>query len=174
MAESANRKNPAAWGTYQVALCQIRLGDLEGAERMAESGAHRADRDRYILFDSVRGLIAALQGDAAAARDHVDRIVRNKKSFGHYHHAQYDIACIYALLGERDRALDWLTDAARSGFPCHSFFECDRFLDSLRGERFDTLMDELKTETDGYRRLYRELQVSRGGDSGGGQISGRP
>jgi serine/threonine protein kinase/Tfp pilus assembly protein PilF len=174
MAESANRKNPAAWGTYQVALCQIRLGDLEGAERMAESGAHRTDRDRYILFDSVRGLIAALRGDAAAARDHVDRIVRNKKSFGHYHHAQYDIACIHALLGERDRALDWLTDAAHSGFPCHSFFERDRFLDSLRGERFDTLMGELKAETDGYRRLYRELQVSRGGDSGGGQISGRP
>ena len=55
-------------------------------------------------------------------------------SFGHYHHAQYDIACIYALLGEKAAALDFLTEAAGNGFPCYSFFESDPFLESLRRE----------------------------------------
>src|SRR6185369_9811693 len=137
MAEAAHRKNPASWGTYQIALCQIRVGDLESAERIVESGVGPSDQDpyQYILFHSARGLIAALRGDGAASRDHIDRIARQKKSFGHYHHAQYDIACIYALLGEKDRALEWLTDAARNGFPCHGFFERDPFFETVRGER---------------------------------------
>jgi TolB-like protein/Tfp pilus assembly protein PilF len=167
LAEAAHRKNSGSWGSYQVALCRIHLGNLEKAEQIAGSVVNRPGEGQYqyILFHSVRGLIAALRGDAAAARDHIDRTVRQKKSFGHYHHAQYDIACIYALLGEKDRALDWLTDAARNGFPCHSFFERDPLLESIRGERFDALMGELKSECDGYRRLYQDLQTSRGGDA---------
>jgi eukaryotic-like serine/threonine-protein kinase len=167
LAEAANRKNSGSWGSYQVALCRIHLGNLENAEQIAGSAVSRPDEGQfqYILFHSVRGLIAALRGDAAAARDQIDRTVRQRKSFGHYHHAQYDIACIYALLGEKERALDWLTDAARNGFPCHSFFERDPFLESIRGERFDALMGELKFECDGYRRLYQDLQTSRGSDA---------
>ncbi len=159
MAQAVNVKNPSPWLTYQAALSQVRLGDLEGAEQTAGRVARESKQGEYILFHSLRGLIAALRGDAAAARDHVDRSVRRKKSFGHYHHAQHDIACIYALLGEKDRALDWLTDAARSGFPCYSFFERDAFLEPIRGEdRFGRLIAELRAECDGYRRLYRELQ----------------
>jgi hypothetical protein len=46
--------------------------------------------------------------------------------------------------------------AARNGFPCHVFFERDPFLESLRGEeRFSSLIKELQTERDSYRRLYR-------------------
>ncbi len=166
MAQAANRKNPSSWLTYQAALSQVRLGDLEGAEQTAGRVVRESEQGGFILFHSLRGLISALRGDAAAARDHVDRSVRQKKSFGHYHHAQHDIACIYALLGEKDRALDWLTDAARGGFPCYSFFERDAFLESIRGEeRFGRLIAELQAECDGYRRLYRQLQPASGSDS---------
>jgi hypothetical protein len=154
----------------------MRLGDLASAERIAESVTAVPDQDRhqYILFHSIRGLIAALRGDVAGARDQIDQTVRHKKSFGHYHHAQYDIACIYALLGEKDRALDWLTDSARNGFPCHSLFERDPYLDAIRGERFDALITALKTECDGYRRLHRELTTSGAVDSGPGKSGPRP
>jgi TolB-like protein/Tfp pilus assembly protein PilF len=172
MAEAAVGKNASSWGSYQVALCHMRLGDLASAERIAEGVTAGPDQGhQYILFHSIRGLIAALRGDAARARDQIDQTVRHKKSFGHYHHAQYDIACIYALLGEKDRALAWLTDCARNGFPCHRLFERDPYLDAIRGERFDSLMGELKAECDGYRRLHRELETSRGGDSDGGTAS---
>ena len=43
-------------------------------------------------------------------------------------------------------------------------------LEPVRGEaRFGRLMDDLKAECDGYRRLYRDLQVSRGRDSDSGK-----
>jgi len=166
ISEAANGKNPSSWGSYQIALARIRLGDPEAALQTIERAFRDAPRSSDVLFYSLSGLIAALQGKASAAREQIELIVRNKKSFGHYHHAQYDIACTYALLGEKDRALDWLADAARNGFPCHSFFERDPFLESIRGEdRFLRLMKELKAECDGYRRLYRDLQSSAGSDS---------
>src|SRR5207249_9945472 len=157
---SAERE-PSSWCNYQVALCQIRLGDLDGAAKYVDRGARRFPGDP--AYYSLRGLLAACRGDADTARQQAELTIRNRRSFGHYHHAQYDIACIHAVLGDKESALDTLDEAAHNGFPCHSFFERDPLLESLRGEaRFVSLMKELRTECDGYRRLYRELQSSPG------------
>ena len=87
--------------------------------------------------------------------------MRNAKSYGHYHHAQYDVACIYAVLGQTDSAVEWLTNAAQNGFPCYPFFEQDRLLKPLRGDtRFTSLMQKLREECSTYRRLYDILQSS--------------
>jgi TolB-like protein/Tfp pilus assembly protein PilF len=153
-----------AWSNYQIALCQLRTGDTSGAMQNFERVVRRSPGDPSSY--SLRGLIAACQGDAAAARQQIDLTVRNKRSFGHYHHAQYDVACVWAMLGEKQKALDWLADAAHNGFPCYNFFEKDPMLEAIRGERrFGHLMEELKAECEGYRRLYRELSTSRSGDS---------
>ena len=119
-----------------------------------------------VLFFPVRGVIAASAGDGTRARQEIQLTIQNKKSFIHYHHAQYDIACIHALLGEKDEALRWLTDAAHNGFPCYRFFEIDPLLESIRGEeRFRTLVSELREECAGYQRLYDELRRSPSGAS---------
>ena len=180
----AAEREPSLWCIYQVGLCQLRLGDLEGAAATVERGTRLFPDDPG--SHSLRGLIAAYQGDEAAARQEIELTVRHQSgrvrfsevaikaaSFGHYHHAQYDIACIYALLGEKAPALDFLTQAARNGFPCYSFFEIDSMLDSVRAEaRFTSLIEELKAECDGYRRLYRELQSASGRDSDAGRPAG--
>ena len=49
--------------------------------------------------------------------------------------------------------------------------ERDPYLDAIRGERFEGLIGELKSECDGYRRLYHDLQASRSHDSNGGEAS---
>ncbi len=118
--------------------------------------------------------VKVLPGDVANDRDALARFEREARAVAA---AQHDIACIYALLGEKDRALDWLTDAARGGFPCYSFFERDAFLESIRGEeRFGRLIAELQAECDGYRRLYRDPSCSRhssGSRNGDMTIAGR-
>jgi hypothetical protein len=87
--------------------------------------------------------------------------VRHRKLFGHYHHAQYDVACIESLVGERETALEWLTEAAHNGFPCAPFIGTDPWLERLRGEeRFQKLVLELHAEREGYLRLYRTLEKS--------------
>jgi serine/threonine protein kinase/Tfp pilus assembly protein PilF len=160
----AIREAASAWGTYHLALCQLRLGLLAEAEQTAELGARRFPGD--VLVFGVRGLIAASRGDAGRARDQIQLTIQHRRSFGHYHHAQYDVACVYALLGEREQALDWLTDAAHNGFPCYVFFETDPLLESIRGEeRFRRLMAELREECAGYARLYEELRRTQSGSA---------
>jgi serine/threonine protein kinase/tetratricopeptide (TPR) repeat protein len=160
----AVREAASAWGTYHLALCQLRLGLLTEAEQTAERGARRFPGD--VLVFGVRGLLAASRGEIARARDQIQLTIQHRRSFGHYHHAQYDVACIHALLGEKEESLRWLTDAAQNGFPCYGFFETDPLLESIRGEeRFRNLMAELREECAGYRRLYEELRSSPSGSS---------
>ena len=52
----------------------------------------------------------------------------------------YNVACLYAVEGETDKAIDCLEDAARTGFAHQDWIENDPDLDSLRDEpRFQAL-----------------------------------
>jgi hypothetical protein len=115
-----------------------------------------------VLQYPLRGLIAAVRGDDEEAERQIELTVQHRKAFGHYHHAQYDVACIYARLGRPDEAMRWLTDAARNGFPCHGFFARDRLLLPLRGRpNFADLLVELQALREGCRRAYYESRESR-------------
>ncbi len=148
-----------AWARYQLAHSLIRLGDPEAAARSIQAAV--SPLKRVELFHSVRAILAALEGDRTKAARQIEITIQSRKAFGHYHHAQYDIACTHALLGNREGALDSLTEAARNGFPCHRFFETDPLLVSLRSEEgFKRLIQELRAECDDYRALWRKLQAS--------------
>src|SRR5207247_100785 len=83
------------------AMAEIQRGRRDAADRTIELAWRQFPDD--ILFYPLRGLSAALRGDAAGADEHIGTTVRNAKSFGHYHHAQYDVACIHAVLGRTDQ-----------------------------------------------------------------------
>ena len=167
VSEQASGHNPAAWIFHQIAHCLVRLGKLSKAAATVDRTLRRFPND--VLFYPIRGIIAAVEGDADRARREIERTIQNRKAFIHYHHAQHDIACIYALIGERDEALRWLSDAAHNGFPCYRFFESDPLLESLRGEeKFRSLMAELRAECDGYRALYADLRKSSSAGSSAG------
>ncbi|HEV8130244.1 MAG TPA: protein kinase [Acidobacteriota bacterium] len=160
LSEEAVGKAPSAWAWYQLALCHIQLRSLDKADQTTEMAFRKFPDD--VHFFPVCGLIAAMRGDSSGALSQVRLTEKNQRSFGHYHHAQYDVACIYAQLGERDASLEWLRQAAKNGFPCHPFFQQDPLLESLRSERrFEILMNELKVECESYRKLYCELIDSR-------------
>ena len=82
----------------------------------------------------LHALVAAHRGDGTEAQRQVEQVVASKRSFGHYHHDQYDIACVHALLGEASEAVLWLRRVAANGYPCHPFFAIDPLLDGLRRE----------------------------------------
>jgi hypothetical protein len=101
--------------------------------------------------------MAALRGDAAAADRQVQLTIQHRKAFGHYHHAQYDVACSHALAGRAQEALQWLEAAGANGFPCAGFFRRDRLLDSLRPlESFVQLLGRFESECLRYRHAYTE------------------
>ena len=74
------------------------------------------------------------------------------KGLGHFHHAEYDIACAYAVLGKTDEALSWLRRTAADGFPCYPLFEKDPLLASLRSDRdFQAFLGEMKAMWERYQ-----------------------
>lgn len=157
----ALRRDSPAWAFYQTALAEIQLGRREDADRTIDIAARMFPGS--VRFSPLRALLGALRGDADVALQHVELTVRNSKSFGHYHHAQYDVACVHALLGRRDEALQWLAEAGRNGFPCHAFFERDPLLAPIRDDtRFVALMREWQQECDGYRAVYERVMAPVG------------
>lgn len=165
IATEAFERTPSAWAAYQVGLLELHLGRIHDAERTIERAARQFPGD--VLFFPLRAVAAALRGDGADVEQQVGMTVRNRRNFGHYHHAQYDVACALALSGARERALFWLEEASANGFPCHSHFELDPWLQDLRSERrFELLIARLRAECDGYRALYRSLRTDSGAVGG--------
>lgn len=146
----------ALWSSGLLAQCQLRLGDVDGAGRTVERLGRQSPE--YSQRHSLGGLVAALRGDAALARRGIERTTRHRRDFGHYHHAQYDVACIHAVLGDLDHAVEWLGDAARNGYPCPPFFAVDPLLRPLHGHAgYEGLLADLDEECEGYRRLWSEV-----------------
>jgi eukaryotic-like serine/threonine-protein kinase len=144
--------NPTAWSLYTTALCQLRLSRIGDAAATIERLA-RQFAGNVLLFAG-KALLAALQGEPDRAREQVALVDRNRKLYGHYHHAQYDAGCAEALLGDKDAAIGWLTAAAENGFPCAPAFSSDRWLEPLRGEpRFQGLLADLLRKGEEYRSL---------------------
>jgi len=156
-ATTASVDFPSAWTHYQIALCQLHLDRLRDAEATLESHSRQFPGD--VLLFSLRAVMAAMAGDAGRAREQLELVVRNRKLFGHYHHAQYDAACVEAFLGNEEAALDWLIESTANGFRCVPTFETDPWLAPVRANpRFQRLTAELRSYRDDHLRLYRELR----------------
>ena len=161
LAEACLRETTDTWCWSTLALAQIRLGRLEDASRTVER-LGREDPD-YPQRHSLAAVLAALEGDSLPARRAIGRTEQARRDFGHYHHAQYDVACALATLGDPGAAMEWLRAAAGNGYPCPTFFAVDPLLDPLRGRPdFARLMQVLESERAGYERLYRGLPVGLG------------
>lgn len=131
---------PQDWIEYVIAHSLLRLGRIEEVSRTSEPfvgwGLH-----------STLGVLAAIRGDHAEVERRIGLAIEGRTAFGHFHHTQYDIACIHALGGDRDSALDWLRQAARNGYPCGPFFACDPFLQPLHGTKgFAALLEDVEAE----------------------------
>jgi eukaryotic-like serine/threonine-protein kinase len=154
------RHAPSVWILYQVASCQLRLGRLADAEQTAARIAREFPGD--VLAHPLRGLLAARRGDAVEAREQGRLTAANRTAFGHYHHAQYDLACIHTMLGEPAAAVRELQAAAENGYPCATLFESDPLLLPLHGDpAFAELLERLRRERVRYQALYIELQAPR-------------
>jgi TolB-like protein/Tfp pilus assembly protein PilF len=147
------------WARYQAALCLLRLDRWDEAEEMA--GLIDSEIPGHELAAAIHGLASARRGDLETARRHGASIAAHPEVFGHHHHAQYDLACIHALLGEADAAVTQLEAAAGNGYPCGPFFAADPLLGGLHGSAgFDALLARLGEQRSVYLALYESLRRS--------------
>ena len=107
----------------------------------AEAARIAATRaDLVVLATASLGHALGLAGDRQGARAVLDRLLRQR---AHAYVSPYDIALVYAGLGEKDQALDWLQRAYQERSSLLVFAPREPRLAPLRSEpRFAALMRE--------------------------------
>ena len=132
-----------------LARAHIEVGDLPKAHQALDR-AHADDRGNYGLRLQ-RALLLALEGKKdEASRD-------GRRAFGLCRNADLRpvaAAEFYAVMGDVDKALEWLNRAARLGDDRDEHFRRNRILTHLRTHpRFQQILDAVA-----YRRQQRSLR----------------
>jgi tetratricopeptide (TPR) repeat protein len=141
----------SAWGYSPQP--PLMTGDLKLAGQRLAEGLKLFPYDPFLL--SLQAVLHARRRERDAALECVRKALDLPITVGHAHHAYYQVAEAYAVLGETEKALAWLQRSADTGNPCWPFFKLDPHLENLRGEPvFQRLVSGLERE-------YAALKISR-------------
>jgi tetratricopeptide (TPR) repeat protein len=140
--------------TFHSAWSLFRLGAKERAVSRIAASLRRFPGDAGGLLASTRAMIHASGGERAKAEAAI-ALASERRGFGHFHHAEYNIACAYALMRDAGRAMDWFEKATHEGLNCYPMFESDTSLANLRGlERFESMLAEERRKWEMYKSLF--------------------
>ena len=132
----------------------IANGRLDDAQKAIDDWSARQPDNRSVF--PTKALLLAAKGNFHAAEAQVPFILaKHPLKDPLYHHAAYDIACIYALEGKSADAVKWLRESAVSGFHLYPRYTRDAFLDRIRqSPEFIQFLAEMKAENDRYRHEF--------------------
>jgi len=140
-AESPGNKYPI----YFAPQLAMMTGDLKEAKALLDEADQLLPEEPLIV--SLQGVFLALTGKEGKALDCLTKACAIPKSFGHAHHSYYQCACILAMLGQREAALEWLERSVSNGFACWPSFLSDPFLKNLRElPGFEVLVSSLQAK----------------------------
>ena len=149
------QSSPRLARSFEVPIVLLHLGRETEARRLVEAALQEADsagRDSGDLSSTFAAVLARLH-DGPAALAQIDATLRKDNGGSHFHHAAYNLAVAYALLGKRQEAVAMLERVAREGMPCYPLFAGDPFLDGLRGyPEFDELLARMKTQNEHFQK----------------------
>ena len=153
-AEAWLREAPGHWFAFAYgAQPPLMTGNLTLAEQRLATGL-KLHRDEPTLL-SLQGMLHARRDESGAALECVRKALEFPITFGHAHHTYYQVACVYALLRDTDKAMAWLERSVDTGNPCWPFFRLDPHLETLRHEpAFERLVA-------GLEKTYTALKIQR-------------
>ena len=141
-------------GSYQVAWALLYLGRKTEAATFMDEYLRAHPEDVGGLVHSTRAILRAELGDASGAEADIRQAMVTGPRFIHFHHAAYNIASAYAILGRPGPAVIWLRRAADDGWPCYPYFVSDPNLAPIkRDPGYLTFMRELKARWHRYQAL---------------------
>jgi len=139
--------------TYHFAWTLALAGHTDEASRVVDAYLRATPRDPGGVVTSVRAILHAKAGEIAAAERDIQRVRQLGPGFGHFHHAAYNVASAFALLGRPGPAVEWLRRAVDDGLPCYPLLTTDPNLESLRRDpAFQALLADLKPQWERWRR----------------------
>ena len=129
------------WGLVYAGKAEEALSLREAAQRASP----KTFWDRLTLF-----ALYGVEGKRTEALEHFDEeaqaTARRDPQYS------WKVSACYAIIGDKERAIEWLTNAVDRGFINYPFLnQYDPFLGALRGdERFETLMKKAKSEWENF------------------------
>jgi hypothetical protein len=135
------------------ALYLMSKGRLEEAQKAIDAWPARGTG---VERPVTQALLLAVKGDFRAAEAQIPVVLASHPLKDPlYHHAAYDIGCIYALEGKTAEAVKWLRESAVWGYHLYPRYTRDHFLDRIRqSPEFSQFLAEMKAENDKYRREF--------------------
>ncbi len=129
-------------------------GRLEEAQTAIDEWS--AKQPTHIDLPPMKAVLFALKGDSLAAEAEIPIILgKHPLKDPFYHHAAYDIACVYALEGKSAESVKWLRESAAAGFHLYPRYVRDAYLNRIRrAPEFVQFLAEMKAENDRYRREF--------------------
>ena len=110
------------------ALSLLYNGNLDLAEKHLGTALEHLPDEPLVI--SLQAIVHARCNRTGRALECVRRALDSPRSFGHTHHTYYQIACVFAVLGDTQKAMAWLDRTADTGFPCWPFFKLDPHLEN--------------------------------------------
>ena len=153
-AQALLKEAPASWNAAILSpQAPLMTGDLNLAAQRLAAALKLFPRDPFLL--SQQGTLHARRQEPAAALECVRQALDLPITLGHAHHVYYQVASVYAVLGETEKAMAWLERSADTGNPCWPMFKLDPHLENLRPEpRFQQFVANLERE-------YSALKIQR-------------
>jgi hypothetical protein len=129
-------------------------GRIDEAQKIFDDWSAR--QTDAINLPPTKALLLAEKGDFPAAEAMIPIILGDHPLKDPlYHHAAYDIACVYALEGKSADAVKWLRESAVTGFHLYPRYTRDPLLDRIRhSPEFAQFLADMKAENDRYRREF--------------------
>jgi tetratricopeptide (TPR) repeat protein len=145
--------NVGRGGRVEV-LYLMSKGRLDDAQKAIDAWA--AKQPNVLELPPTQALLLAVKGDFHAAEAQIPVVLaKHPLRDPLYHHAAYDIGCIYALEGKSADAVKWLRESAVSGYHLYPRYTRDPFLDRIRQTpEFIQFLADMKAENDRYRREF--------------------
>jgi len=105
-------------------------------------------------LNSVYAIILASKGQDIDAKKRIGIALNNSKKIIHAHHTYFHIAIASAIMNEKQEAVKWLKEAAKTGFPNFPLFNSDPNLINLKEDQeFKEFLIELKEKWNYHKSL---------------------
>lgn len=129
-----------------VAFAMFRLGRHGNATSRLAASIREHPEDASGNLVAMQPLLLA-ESESRTSADLI-RAIANRKRINPSHHAAYFAACALARTRRSEEAVQWLREAAETGFPCYELFARDPNLDPIRNDRrFVAFMKDLQNRT---------------------------
>jgi DNA-binding winged helix-turn-helix (wHTH) protein/Flp pilus assembly protein TadD len=138
-----------------TAFALLRLGRREDAWRHLRQAQTKYPNDPSGTLSGIEAMLLA-ESDPLEAQALIQKVAQ-RKAVNPSHHAAYFAGSAWARMGRAQEAVEWLREAAETGFPCYPLFARDPNLDRVRqAAGFQAFLNDMQKQFDSLRKALFE------------------